>query len=147
MDLENLKEVLEEVWKSPMDRVEESDEEAKQQPKQKKTFFLGEKAVKPQNPVIFSNGVFFVERAPQFLVIRPKTVKEYLRKVRGTERTIKIQRAPKEILIPLPQTRENPIKWFEERYVEQSRKRNQQGRFIKEIWKYRNEVFKGVMMG
>jgi len=145
MELKELSRVLEEAWKEPsLSNVEKTKEQPK---REKKIFFLGERAVEPQNLVIFENGIFFVERASEYLVIRPKTLKEYLKKVRGTNRTIKFERGAKEILIPLTQTRENPIRWFEERYIEPNGKRNQQKRFIQEIWKYRNEVFGGVMMG
>ena len=146
MDIKTLNQVLEDVWKHPMmSDVEETENE---QPKRKKTiFFLGERTVKPQNPVVFSNGVFFVERVSEYLVIRPKTVKEYLKKVRGTDRTIEIERGAKEIIVPLSQTRENPMKWFEQMYVESNGNRNVQGRFIREIWKHKKEVFGEVMVG
>lgn len=148
MDIENLcvDKVLEEAWKEPpLSNVEETKNE---QPKRKKTlFFLGERKVELQNPVVFENGIFFVERASEYLVIRPKTVKEYLKKVRGTDRTIRIERKAKDIIVPLSQTMENPVRWFEEKYVEQNGKRNVQGRFIREIWKHKKEVFGEVMLG
>lgn len=145
MDLENLNKVLEMACKEPS---LSSIEEPKEQPKRKKrTFFLGERAVESQNPVIFENGMFFVERTSENLVIRPKTVKQYLKKIRGTNRAMKIERGAEDILIPFRQTRENPMTWFEEKYVETNGKRNIQGRFIREIWKYRKEIFGQVMMG
>ena len=131
----------EEQKKLSLSNVEEESEE---QPKREKTiFFLGERIVEPVNPVIFENGIFFVERAPECLVIRPKTAKEYLKHVRGRKRTVKFERRLRDILIPLSQ---NPMLWFEEKYV-QNGKRNQQGRFIREIWKYKDEVFSEVMLG
>jgi len=145
MELEELNRVLEEVWKEPsLSDVKETKEQSE---RKKAIFFLGERKVEPQNPVLFENRIFFVERASEFLVIKPKTVKEYLKKVSGSNRTIKFERGAKEILIPLTQTRENPIRWFEERYIEPNGKRNRQGQFIQEIWKYRTDVFKEVMMG
>ena len=145
MELENLNQVLEDVWKHPM--ISNDDETKNEQPKRKKKlFFLGERTVEPLNQVVFSNGVFFVERASEYLVIRPKTVKEYLKKVRGMDRTMKIERRAKDILIPLREVAENPMKWFEEKYVLNS-KRNTQGRFIRQIWKYKKDVFSEVMLG
>ena len=146
MDMETLKQVLEDSWKNSMiSNVEETKNE--QPVRKKKIFFLGERTVEPQNPVVFENGIFFVERTSEYLVIRPKTVKEYLKKVRGLDRTIKIERRAKDIIVPLSQTRENPIRWFEQMYVESNGKRNTQGRFIREIWKHKKEVFSGVMLG
>lgn len=146
MDMETLKQVLEDSWKNPMiSNVEETKNE--QPVRKKKIFFLGERTVEPQNPVVFENGIFFVERTSDCLVVRPKTVKEYLKKVRGTDRTIKIERGAKDILIPISQTMENPMRWFEEKYVESDGKRNVQGRFIREIWKHKKDVFEGVMIG
>ena len=148
MGLEELNRILSEVWKDPLMISNASEEIEKEQPKrEKKIFFLDERKVEPQNPVIFENGIFFVERASECLVIRPKTVKEYLKKVRGTERTTKIERGAKDILIPLSQTAENPVMWFEKKYIGTDGKRNLQGRFIREIWKYRTEVFSEVMLG
>ena len=146
MDMETLKQVLEDSWKNPMiSNVEETKNE--QPVRKKKIFFLGERTVEPQNPVVFENGIFFVERTSEYLVIRPKTVKEYLKKVRGLDRTIKIERRAKDIIVPLSQTRENPMIWFEQMYVESNGKRNTQGRFIREIWKHKKEVFSEVMLG
>ena len=119
-------------------------EELEEQPKRKTIFFLDERVVEPVNTVIFENGIFFVERISECLVIRSKTVKQYLKHVKGTKRMIKFEQSAKEILIPLSQT--NTIQWFEQKYV-QNGKRNQQGRFIREVWKYRNEVFSDVMLG
>ena len=135
--------ILEEVRREPsLSNVEEELEE-----KQNKTIlFLGERIVEPVNPVIFENGIFFVERNSECLLIRPKTVKKYLKLLRGTRRAVKFERSTKEILIPLSQTRENPMLWFEKKYVLNG-KRNQQGRFIREVWKHRNEVFCEVTMG
>ena len=148
MELEELNWNLEEVWKKPPMISDVKEEPENEQPKrEKKLFFLGERALEPQNPVVFTNGVFFVERIPECLIVRQKTVKEYLKKVRGTDRTIKIERGAKDILVPLSRTRENPIRWFEEKYVESNEKQNTQGRFIREIWEYRNEVFSEVMLG
>lgn len=148
MGLEELNRILSEVWKDPLMISNAREEPEKEQPeRKKKIFFLGERKVEPQNTVIFSNNVFFVERASECLVIRPKTVKEYLQKVRGTERTTKIERGAKDILVPLSQTMENPIRWFEKKYVEQDGKRNLQGRFIREIWKHKKDVFSEVMLG
>lgn len=145
MELENLNQVLEDAWKHPM--ISDDDETKNEQPKRKKRlFFLGERAVEPLNQVVFSNGVFFVERTSEYLVIRPKTVKEYLKKVRGMDRTMKIERRAKDILIPLREVAENPVKWFEQKYVLNS-KRNTQGRFIRQIWKYKEDVFGEVMLG
>ena len=147
MGLEELNRILEEVWKDPL-MISNARESEKEQPKrEKKIFFLGERAVEAQNQVIFENGIFFVERTSDCLVVRPKTVKEYLKKVRGTDRTIKIERGAKDILIPISQTMENPMRWFEEKYVESDGKRNVQGRFIREIWKHKKDVFEGVMIG
>ena len=145
MKLENLNQVLEDAWKHPM--ISDVEETKNEQPKRKKRlFFLGERAIEPLNQVTFSNGVFFVERTPEYLVIRPKTVKEYLKKVRGMDRTIKIERGAKDIIVPLSHTAENPIKWFKQKYVLNS-KRNTQGRFIRQIWKYKEQVFSEVMLG
>ena len=144
MYIKDLNQVLQEMCKTPVIRcVEETKNE---QSKRKKLFFLGERAVEAQNPVVFSNGVFFVERTSEYLVIRPKTVKEYLKKIRGMSRTMKIERGAKDILIPLREVVENPMKWFEQKYVLNS-KRNTQGRFIRQIWKYKKEVFGEVMLG
>ena len=121
-------------------------EELEEQPKRKTIFFLDERVVEPVNTVIFENGIFFVERISECLVIRSKTVKQYLKHVRGTKRTVKFERKIKDILIPLSQTRENSMLWFEKKYVLNG-KRNQQGRFIQEVWKHRNNVFSEVMMG
>ena len=147
MGLEELNRILEEVWKDPLMRSNARESEKEQPKREKKIFFLGERAVEPQNQVIFENGIFFVERTSECLVVRPKTVKEYLKKVRGTDRTIRIERGAKDILIPISQTRENPMKWFEQKYVESDGKRNTQGRFIREIWKHKKEGFGGVMLG
>ena len=145
MKLENLNQVLEDAWNHPM--ISDVEETKNEQPKRKKRlFFLGERAIEPLNQVIFENGVFFVERTSEYLVIRPKTVKEYLKKVRGMDRTIKIERGAKDIIVPLSHTAENPVKWFEQKYVLNS-KRNTQGRFIRQIWKYKEEVFSEVMLG
>lgn len=145
MELENLNQVLEDAWKHPM--ISDDDETKNEQPKRKKRlFFLGERAVEPLNQVVFSNGVFFVERTSECLVIKPKTVKEYLKKVRGMDRTMKIECRAKDILIPLREVAENPMKWFEQKYVLNS-KRNTQGRFIRQIWKYKEDVFGEVMLG
>lgn len=146
MDLENLSMVLEEVWKNPSLSVVEEDPE-EQQKRKKRIFFLGERKIEAQNRVIFENGIFFVEMVPEYLVIKPKTVKEYLQMVRGTKRMTIIERGAKDILVPITQTNENPMRWFEQKYVEQNGKRNIQGRFIQEIWKYRNETFREAMMG
>jgi len=147
MELEEMNRVLEEVWKNPS--LSDVEKELEEQPKQRKKrfFFLGERKVIPENPVIFENGIFFVERASEFMVIKPKTVKEYLQMVRGTKRMTKVEKVAKEILIPLSQTNENPIRWFEQKYVESNGERNMQGRFIREIWKYKKEVFGGAMLG
>lgn len=148
MGLEELNRILSEVWKDPLMLSNAREDPEKEQPeRKKKIFFLGERKVEPQNPVIFENSVFFVERTSECLVIRPKTMKEYLQKVRGTERTTKINRGAKDILVPLSRTRENPIRWFEKKYVETDGKRNIQRRFIRKIWKHKKEVFGGVMMG
>ena len=145
MDIKNLNQVLQDAWKHPM--ISDVEETKNEQPKRKKKlFFLGERAVEPLNQVIFSNGVFFVERTSEYLVIRPKTVREYLKKVRGMDRTMKIERRAKDIIVPLSQVSENPIQWFEEKYVLNS-KRNTQGRFIRQIWKYKEQVFGEVMLG
>ena len=145
MDIKNLNQGLEDAWKHPM--ISDDDETKNEQPKRKKRlFFLGERAVESLNQVVFSNGVFFVERTSEYLVIRPKTVKEYLKKVRGMDRTMKIERRAKDIIVPLSHTAENPMKWFEEKYVLNS-KRNTQGRFIRQIWKYKKDVFGEVMLG
>ena len=112
-----------------------------EQPRRKTTFFLGERKVEPQNTVVFENRIFFVERTSECLIIRPKTVKEYLKLARGTTRMVKFERKAKDILIPT--LAKNPMKWFKEKYVE-NRKKNQQGRFISDVWKHRNEVFSEV---
>lgn len=127
------------VW-----REETSLSTVKEEPKREKTiFFLGERIVNSVNPVIFENGIFFVERTPECLIIRPKSVKEYLKRVKGTGRMAKFEREAKDILIP--GVAENPMNWFEKKYVESS-KQNQQGRFIQEIWKHKKEVFSGGTM-
>ena len=109
---------------------------------QRTIFFLGEREVESQNPVIFENEIFFVEQTSQCLLIRPRAVKHYLTHVNGTKRPVKFDQSAKEILIP--RIAENPMMWFKEKYVE-NRKRNQQGRFVSEVWKHRNEVFSEMM--
>ena len=149
MELENLNQVLEDAWKYPM--ISDDDETKNEQPKRKKKLLkLGERKVKAENPVIFENGKFFVERASEYLVIRPKTMTEYLKKFfredGTTYKILKFERRVKDIIIPLSHTAENPMKWFEEKYVLNS-KRNTQGRFIRQIWKYKKDVFGEVMLG
>jgi len=131
------------VWReeSFLSNREEVPEE---QPKREKIiFFLGERKVEPQNTVIFENGTFFVERTAECLIVRPKIAKEYLKLVRG-RRMVKFERKAKDIL--LPTVAEDSEQWFKEKYVESS-KGNHQGRFIREIWKYKNEVFSEVVLG
>lgn len=130
---------MEFLEESFLGNIEEEEE------KEKTIFFLGERVVEPVNQVIFENGMFFVERCSDCLVIRSKTVKEYLKHVRGTKRAVKFERTAKDILIPLHLS-QCPMVWFKEMYVENA-KGNQQGRFIREVWKYRNEVFGEVMVG
>ena len=111
--------------------------------RKKKTFFLGERKVEAENQVTFENGVFFVERASEFLVIRPKVMKKYAsefyREDGSSYKTLEFERGAKEIIVPL-RVVDTPMKWFEERYISDGRQ-NQQGRFIREIWKHRDEVF------
>jgi len=141
MGIEHLDQILEEVSKEPLlSNLEEPERE-----QSKRTFFLGERTVEPQNQVIFENRMFFVEKVSEFLLIRPKVTRMYLKKIRGTNRIAKFERGAKEIMVPQGVAK-NPIPWFKKRYVENS-KRNQQGRFIREIWKYKNEVFSEVTMG
>lgn len=116
-------------------------------PKQKRVYYLGEFPVEPQNPVIFSNGLFFVEKATQSLIIRPKIEKRYIKKVRKSKRIVEITKSKAEILIPLQATAENPQLWFKSNYLNQAIKRNAQNAFIKQIWKYRDEIFKEVCVG
>ena len=111
---------------------------------QKTIFFLGERTVEPVNPVIFENELFFVERTSQCLLIRPRAVRHYLKHTKGTKRLVKFDRCAKEILIPT--IADDPMTWFKEKYVE-NRKRNQQGRFVSNVWKHRNEVFSEVTVG
>ena len=133
--------VLEKMWKGhSLSNVEEELEEQSK----RKIFFLGERVVEPVNPVIFENGIFFVEHTSECLIIRPKTVRYYLKLVKGRKRAVKFEQRTKDILIPV--IAENSMKWFEKKYVLNG-KRNQQGRFIREIWKHRNDVFGEATLG
>lgn len=144
MVMETLEEILEKVWEQPsMTSVDNIPKKAKT----KKTTLLGEFAVEPTNPITFENGIFFVEKRDQSLVIKPKTKKRYIRKVRNDKRTIEITKGRNEILIPLQGVNENPIAWFELNYLNQIKRRNTQSRLIKEVWKYRDQVFKEVLVG
>jgi len=116
-------------------------------PKKRRIYYLGKFPVEPQNLVIFSNGTFFVERTAQSIIIRPKTVKKYIKKVRKSKRIVEIIKSKAEILIPLPVAAENPQLYFEYNYLNQAIKRNSQNSFIKQIWKYKDKIFKEVCVG
>lgn len=144
MVMETLEEILSEVWRHPpIVSIDTTQNKAKP----KKTIPLGEFTLEPNNPVTFENGIFFVEKVNQSLIIRPKTIKKYIRKVWGGNRTIEITKGRNEILVPLQGINENPIAWFELNYLNQIKKRNTQSNLIKEVWKYRDQVFKEVLVG
>ena len=145
MNSEEMNRVLEEAWKDPLPMISQ-DEEPQKKVREKTEFYLGERKVEAVNPVIFENGVFFVERGSSFLVIRPKTMKRYTKKIRGTERTIEAEKGPNDIIVPLRTSRENPGEYFKRTYLDGSRN-NAQGRFVRKVWKYREDIFNEVMMG
>lgn len=149
MDLDEV-EALEKVWMEPLGlgRIEENREQREQEKeKEKRLLFLGVKEVIPRGKVVFSNETFFVERSGGLITIRPRYVREYLRKIgtRRRNRWIKITRGAKPIIIPLIAS-ENVEKWFEERYI-RNIKKGQQGKFIEAVWKYRHEFLQEVAMG
>ena len=145
MNSEEMNRVLEEAWKDPLPMISQ-DEEPQKKIREKTTFYLGERKVEPVNPVIFENGVFFVERGSSFLAIRPKTMKRYTKKIRGTERTIKVEKGAKDIMIPFLILRKNPVEYFKQTYLDGARN-NLQGRFVRKVWEYRDEIFGGGIVG
>ena len=145
MNSKEMNRVLEEVWKDLLPMISQ-DEEPQKKVREKTEFYLGERKVEPVNPVIFENGVFFVERGSSFLVIRPKTMKRYTKKIRGTERTIKIEKGAKDIMIPFIISGENPLEYFKQTYLDGARN-NLQGRFVRKVWEYRDEIFGGGIVG
>ena len=151
MDLDEV-EALEKVWMEPLGlgRIEENREQREQEKeKEKRRLFLQKKEIAPCGEVVYSNDVFYVERSEGVVVIRPKYVREYLRKIgtRRRNRWIKITRGANPIVIPLAATNENVERWFEEKYVKNAIKRNQQTAFIKAVWEHRYEFLQEVMMG
>lgn len=144
MDIGKLEINFDDVWEQPLIVTNNTKPEKH---KKKQTYYLGKFPVEPQNQVIFTNGTFFVERTSQFLIIRPTTQRRYIKKVRKSKRTVEITKSNAEILIPLPITTENPELWFKQNYLDQTTKRNSQTSFIKTIWKYKDNIFKEVMMG
>jgi len=148
MEEKTIDEVLEEnVWGPIKSDVRVYSEK---KPKRRRSLFLGKRMVEAKNPVVFENGVFFVERGEEFLVIRPKTLKEYSEKVKVKSRKApiteirRVLRGPADIIIPLIALKNNPIQWFEEKYINNN-KRDKQSRFIREIWNHRTEVFGEVI--
>ncbi len=150
MDL-GVDEVLEKVWIEPesLDRVEDREQrEQEKERKEKRLFFLERKEVAPRGEVVYSNERFFVERSGGLVTIRPRYIRVYLKKIgtRKRNRYIKVTRGPNPIVIPLIAS-ENAEKWFEERYVRNAVKRNQQTAFIKAVWEHRYQFLQEVTMG
>jgi len=147
--MEELSQLLEKAWAEepePVDRIEENQQD---QEKERKILFLGKKEITPRSDIVlYENGIFFIELVSGSFVIRPKYMREYLRVKgrRGNKRYTKFTRAANPIVIPMMTVRENPIRWFEQNYLSNV-KRNQQGAFIKAIWKHRHEFMPMLMMG
>lgn len=145
----DLDEALEKVWTEPLDRIEDGEQrEQEKEKKEKRLLFLERKEVAPCGEVVYSNERFFVERSGGLITIRPRYIRVYLKKIgtRKRNRYIKVTRGANPIIIPLIAS-ENVEKWFEEKYVKNAVKRNQQAAFIKAVWKYRYEFLQEVMMG
>ena len=145
-----LNRILEKAWAEepePVGRIEENQQE---QEKEKKILFLGEKEIVPvrSDSIVFENGEFFVERLSGSFIIRPRYIREYLRikGKRGNKRYTKLTKSAKEILVPMPIVRENPMLWFEQNYLINAR-RNMQGHFIRKIWEHRYEFMPMLCMG
>ena len=149
IEMEELSQLLEKAWAEepePVDRIEENQQD---QEKERKILFLGKKEITPRSDIVlYENGIFFIELVSGSFVIRPKYMREYLRVKgrRGNKRYTKFTRAANPIVIPMMTVRENPIRWFEQNYLSNV-KRNQQGAFIKAIWKHRHEFMPMLMMG
>ena len=129
---------LKDVWKiTPWSRVKETT--IQKETNKKKTIFIREEQVIPKNQVIFTNHIFFVEQGKNTLVIRPKTRKIYIRKVRGQTRTLEFHKGAVDIIVPRD-IMDKP-EWFKKTYLEPSKKQSTQSRFIKAIWEYRDNIF------
>ena len=145
----DLARVLEQAWAEEPEPVARIEENQRDQEKERKILFLGKKEITPRSDIVlYENGEFFIELVSGSFIIRPKYIREYLRVKgrRGNKRYTKFVRTPNPIVIPMMTVRENPIRWFEQNYLSNV-KRNQQGAFIKAIWKHRHEFMPMLMMG
>ena len=145
----DLARILEEqAWVEP-EPVGRAEENQREQEKERKILFLGEKEITPRSDsiVVFENGEFLIEKLEGSFIIRPKYIREYLR-IRGkrNKKYTKFTRAPTPIMIPLMSVRENPMLWFEQNYLINA-KRNMQGWFIRKIWEHRHEFMGLLCMG
>ena len=138
--LEDIGKELKDVWKTASwGRVKETT--IQEETNKKKNIFIREESIAPKNPVIFTNHIFFVEQGQNTLVIRPKTRRVFIRKVRGQTRTLEFYKGAVDIIVP--RDINNKSEWFKKIYLEPNKKQSIQSRFIKEIWKYRSNVFTG----
>jgi len=134
----------------PMGRIENRQEQRKQEENQK-VFFLGKEEipVRSDSIVVFRNEEFFVELVSgSSFVIRPRYERVYLRIKgrRGNKRYVRFVKRANPIVIAPMVTRENPEIWFREQYVSNAR-RNMQGHFIRKIWEHRHEFMPMLCMG
>jgi len=140
--------ILEQAWAEEPEPVGRIENEQREQEKERKILFLGKKEVVPNRSVLYRNGEFFIEANGSSFVIRPRYEREYLRikGKRGNKRYTKFTKSAKEILVPMPIVRENPMLWFEQNYLINAR-RNMQGHFIRKIWEHRHEFMPMLCMG
>ena len=146
----DLDEALEKVWTEPLDRVKDGEQgEQEKEKKERKLLFLEKKEVAPcGGDVVYRNEKFFVERSEGLIVIRPRYMKIYLKRIgtRRRNRYIRVVKGPNPIIIPLAATRENVERWLEEKFL-RNVKKGQQGRFIEAVWEHRYQFLQEVTMG
>jgi len=146
--MDELARILEKAWAEEPEPVARIEENQREQEKERKILFLGKKEVVPVRSVLYRNEEFFIEANGSSFIIRPRYEREYLkiRGKRGNKRYVKFTKVAKEILVPMPIVRENPILWFEQNYLSNA-KRNMQGAFIRKVWKHREEFMGLLCMG
>ena len=146
--MDELARILEKAWAEEPEPVARIEENQREQEKERKILFLGKKEVVPVRSVLYRNEEFFIEANGSSFIIRPRYEREYLkiRGKRGNKRYVKFTKVAKEILVPMPIVRENPILWFEQNYLSNA-KRNMQGAFIRKVWKHREEFMELLCMG
>lgn len=118
-------------------------------PRKRKTnlTFIGESETESINTVVYRDDSLLVERTGMSLTIKPRTFKTYENKIRKGKKEIELTKFPRWIVIPPLETFENPIRYFEERYMTRSKNTNMQEKFIQKIWEKRDEIFREVLTG